>query len=87
MTETPGNDDLSNRIRRLRWDCRRGMLELDLVLQRFVDREFAGLDAQAQRAFIELLDLPDDELWASVTGRRDGRDARQESVLDRLRKA
>jgi antitoxin CptB len=53
---------------RARWHCRRGMLELDLVLNRFMDRHYAGLDAAQRRAFAELLELQDHELWEVIAG-------------------
>jgi hypothetical protein len=48
-----GNDD------RLKWRCRRGLLELDLILQGFLERRFARLDAAEKALFGELLDTPD----------------------------
>jgi antitoxin CptB len=58
-------------IDRVRWHCRRGMLELDLVLSRFLDRHFAGLTAGQQAAFKRLLEYPDNELWDLVSKRSD----------------
>ena len=57
------------RLQRLRWRCRLGMLENDLLLARFLDArgtvlsdaELCGLDA--------LLDLPDSDLWDLLAGR------------------
>jgi antitoxin CptB len=49
--------------RRLAWRCRRGMLELDIVLQRFVAQYFNQLTLSELQALDELLDLPDNELW------------------------
>ena len=44
---------------RLAWHCRRGTLELDLLLQRWLAQRFERCDA-AQRALFEaLLELPD----------------------------
>ncbi len=51
---------------RLRWRCRRGMLELDLVLARFLQRHCARLTVQQLAEFDELLDLPDQDLWLLV---------------------
>ena len=51
---------------RLRWRCRRGMLELDLVLGRFLQQNFANLTASQRTEFDALLDLPDQELWRLV---------------------
>ncbi len=53
---------------RTRWHCRRGMLELDLVLNRFMDRHYRGLDAAQRHAFGELLELQDHELWEVIAG-------------------
>lgn len=58
-------------LERMRWRCRRGLLELDLVLERFVVRHYAGLDAEGRRAFDALLDMPDTALWDMITGRSD----------------
>jgi antitoxin CptB len=51
------------RIRRLRWQCRRGRRELDLVLTRYLDHRFASASADEQRAFEKLLEMPDPTLW------------------------
>ena len=59
----------SLRLRRLRWHARRGMLENDLVLTRFLDREAARLAPDALDALAELLDLPDGELLDLLLGR------------------
>ncbi len=55
--------------RRLRWRCRRGMLELDIVLGRFIERHYAGLDEAQRAAFDALLDMSDVVLWDMITGR------------------
>ncbi len=65
--------------RRLQWKCRRGLLELDLVLTRYLAR--APYDVE----LVELLDLPDNELWDIVSGRRDDYEARFAGVVARLR--
>jgi antitoxin CptB len=56
------------RLERIRWRCRRGMLELDLTLQRFMDRHLATLDSQELDALEELLALPDNDLLDIVLG-------------------
>jgi antitoxin CptB len=63
-------------LERIRWRSRRGMLELDIVLGRFIDRHYARLDESGQRAFEELLDTPDNPLWDMIAG---GKEATQES--------
>jgi len=43
----------------IRWRCRRGLLELDLLLRAFVDQHFQHLSHDDQEAFGRLLELPD----------------------------
>ncbi len=56
-------------LERIRWRCRRGLLELDIVLGRFVERHYAGLDEAGREAFDTLLEMPDAELWDMITGK------------------
>jgi antitoxin CptB len=53
MTRIPG---------RLRWQCRRGMLELDIILNRFVDQYWQDLDNDLKAEFELLLRCPDQQL-------------------------
>ena len=55
-------------LERVRWRCRRGLLELDIVLGRFIEKHYAGLDEAQQIAFDVLLDMPDTELWDMIVG-------------------
>jgi antitoxin CptB len=66
---------------RLRWKCRRGLLELDLVFERIVPT--LGDDEVA--AFSALLDLPDNHLWDVVAGRSDEYDPALKAIVARLR--
>lgn len=54
---------------RVRWHCRRGMLELDLVLSRFLERHFAALPLDQRTTFKALLAQSDSVLWDLVSGR------------------
>jgi len=47
---------------RLRWRCRRGLLENDLLIQRFFEREGDSLSPADVRAMERLMDLPDNDL-------------------------
>jgi antitoxin CptB len=57
------------RLQRLRWRCRRGMLENDLLLTRFLDARGAALTDDELRALDALLDLADNDLWDLLAGR------------------
>jgi antitoxin CptB len=59
----------ARRLARIRWRARRGMLENDLVLARFLDRRGADLTEAEIAALDRLLDLPDNELWDLICGR------------------
>ena len=65
--------------RKLAWKCRRGLLELDLVLQKYLER------TPYDEELVELLDLPDNDLWEIVSGRCDDYDARFGGIVARLR--
>ncbi len=58
-----GDDVKMAEARRLVWRCRRGLLELDLVLQRFVALELINLSRQELSALDALLALPDNDFW------------------------
>jgi antitoxin CptB len=66
---------------RLKWKCRRGLLELDIVLERYLQKHPA--DAE----LLPLLDLPDNDLWDIVNGRSEQYESRFKHVIERLRAA
>ncbi len=53
----------------LRWRCRRGMQELDILLLRYLEQDFDQADHSQQQAFIALLQQQDDLLWDWLSGR------------------
>jgi antitoxin CptB len=61
-------------MNRLRWRCRRGLLENDIVLERFLATHGPHLEGEHLSAFQALLDCSDDELWSLVSGRSECRD-------------
>jgi len=52
--------------RRFAWRCRRGLLELDIVLQDFVQHQYDALTLKELQVFDGLLALPDNEFWALI---------------------
>ncbi len=54
---------------RLRWACRRGMLELDVLLGNFLEEAFLLLSDSEQALFIQLLDASDQDLFLWLTGK------------------
>jgi antitoxin CptB len=53
---------------KLRWGCRRGMKELDVLLERYVDERFRGAPSPEQDAFRRLLQIQDSVLYAYCLG-------------------
>ena len=53
---------------RLRWRCRRGMKELDILLARYMDERFSTASAQEQEAFRGLLEIQDPVIYAYCLG-------------------
>ena len=72
-------------LRRLRWRCRRGLLENDLILGRFLDRHGDALDADQLIALNTLLDLDDNDLWDLLSGRVPCADRRLATLVELLR--
>lgn len=56
-------------LSRLRWLCRRGMKELDLVMTRYLDNHYETASLDEQALFKILLDMPDPDLYALLLGR------------------
>lgn len=71
--------------RRLRWRCRRGMRELDQLLLRHLERNWAS-DSDADRAlFLQLLDCEDDRLWRWFMGHERPQEAELARFVSRIR--
>ena len=74
-------------LRRLRWRCRRGLLENDLMLARFLERRAADLDDARLAALNALLQFGDNDLWDLLSGRVESDDARLAPVVAMIRDA
>jgi len=72
-------------LKRMRWRCRRGLLELDIFLQPFVALHYASLSDAEILAFDELLDMPDNTLWDMMTGRQQTDNQAQQALLDKIK--
>ncbi len=74
-------------LNRLRWRCRRGLLENDLILTRYLDARGTAISGEEVAALDRLLDLPDDELWDLIAGRSEPADPGLRPLVARLRSA
>nr|WP_306287458.1 succinate dehydrogenase assembly factor 2 [Pseudoalteromonas sp. WY3] len=75
---------------RIRWACRRGMLELDvLFMMPFVEDAFDSLSVEQQAIFQRLLTEEDPDLFAWFMGHKECKDEQLNSmvqlILDRVR--
>jgi len=67
-----------------RWQCRRGMLELDLLLNNFVEKKAASLTRQQQIAFELLLSYPDQTLLDLLLGNTISSDESISAVVEQI---
>jgi len=77
----------ARRLARIRWRCRRGMLENDLILTRFLDAKGATLTEDEVAMLDKLLALTDNELWDLLVGRAEPADVSVRPLLTELRTA
>jgi antitoxin CptB len=74
------------RLSRIRWRCRRGMLENDLVLARFLDARGGALSEREIAMLDALLELPDNTLWELVAGLAEPEDPAVAPLVAELRR-
>ena len=77
------NDDAE--LRKLRWRCRRGMRELDQLLERWLDREWRQSPTDQRDAFLRLLDTEDDTLWRWFLGHEIPADVEVAALVEHIR--
>ena len=70
---------------RLRWRCRRGMRELDVLLIHFFEASFDTLSSTEKDTFRAILELPDPELQAYLIAGHASDDPAFEALFDRIR--
>ena len=77
------------RYARLKWACRRGMLELDVIFMPFVEEAYDSLNAEQQAIFQRLLTQEDPDLFAWFMGHEKCKDEQLNSmvqlILNRVR--
>lgn len=78
MDEAPSNS-------KLKWQCRRGMLELDLILSRFLSRQLDHLTVTERQRFERLLQSDDPDLYAWLMGYEIPKDTEVLSIVELIR--
>ena len=73
-------------MNKLRWRCtRRALLEMDILLGGFLENHFSELTPEQEKAFVELADMEDLELWPLITGKRECATQSQAEVVAKLK--
>ena len=73
--------------RRLRWRCRRGVREMDLIFDRFLTAAAGPLDEDTRQALERLLDRSDRDVLDWIAGRAAPPDDALAALVDRIRAA
>ncbi len=68
----------------VRWRCRRGMRELDQLLQRYLHVRWPTADEAERGAFLRLLECEDDKLWQWCMGQSRADDAELHALVQRI---
>jgi antitoxin CptB len=71
-------------INRMRWAARRGMLELDLVLEPFVASGYAQLNEVERRSFKQLMECEDQDLYAWFMQRGQPSDPELAGIVEQI---
>ncbi len=70
---------------KIRWHCRRGMLELDVLLLDFFEKHYAQLPREQQVIFERLLECPDQDLFNWLIGHEQPTDSGFAGMVERIR--
>jgi len=79
MTEAPLKTKLN-------WQCRRGMLELDVILQPFLEQHFDQLSENQQLLFAELLKQADPDLYSWLMGYVQCSESHLSEIIETIRR-
>ncbi len=71
----------------LRWRCRRGMLELDILLNHFVNNDYEQLKNDQKNTFDRLLDYPDQLLFDLFLGHMESSDNNVSNLVQTIRQS
>ena len=71
---------------RLRWRCRRGMRELDVMLCRYLDRVWPTASPAERDAFVQLIELQDPDLFGYLVGRTTPAEGGHREVVATIRR-
>ena len=70
----------------LKWRCRRGMLELDILLNSYLDKHYNTMSQQQGDIFSEVLDYPDQVLFDLLLGNMQSSDVRVNRLVSEIQR-
>lgn len=70
---------------RLRWSCRRGMLELDVLLGNFLENAYLKLSPAEQALFVQFLESSDQDLFMWLMGNETPKDPNYVLMVGKIR--
>jgi len=71
-------------IAKLKWRCRCGMKELDVMLTRYLEQRYEQAPITEQQAFKALLELPNTDLYAYLMGQTKPVDIQMQALVERM---
>ncbi len=69
-------------LHKLAWRCRRGTKELDVLMQKFLDKYYQTATPELQCAFEMMLDMQDPELYDLLIGRKKSNNQNINKVIE-----
>ena len=72
-------------LNKLRWKSRKGIRELDILLQNYLDTHYSSLDSQDKKLFEEILEIDTYDLLNAISGKSSYND-KYESIITQLSK-
>ncbi len=73
-------------ISKLRWHCRRGMKELEVLLTRYLEQSYPDADLEEKALFVKLLELQDPLMYTYMIGRDTSPDESLQTLIDKIRR-
>ncbi len=73
-------------IAALKWQCRRGMLELDVLLTRYLENKYFQADEKERALFKNLLQMEDPVLYGWFTGQSEAEDPSMQFLVNKIRR-
>lgn len=71
-------------LARVRYQCRRGMLELDYLLEDFFTRKFPQLSLAEQQSFVDLLESSDQDLFNWLVKKQYVEDEKKQTIIEKI---